>query len=176
MSVFEQQVVRTSRWGAPVLVVATVTVGLMAGVFGLYANTIMPGLTTTDDRTFVAAFQALDNAIVNPWFLGIGFVGALVSTSLAAMLHLRSERRAVPALIIAALLLYLLAFALTISVHVPLNNGIKAAGDPTQIVDFAAVRDAFDEARWARWNVVRAVSATAACICLASALAIRPTS
>jgi uncharacterized membrane protein len=37
----------------------------------------------------------------------------------------------------------------------------------------AAVRDAFDEATWARWNVVRAVSATAACVCLAAALAVR---
>jgi uncharacterized membrane protein len=173
MTGFEQRIVRTSTFGAAVLVVATVTVGLMAGVFGLYANTIMPGLGTTDDRTFVAAFRAIDAAIVNPWFLGFGFVGALVATALAAVLHLRSGRRAVLALTVAALALYLFAFALTLGVHVPLNNGIKAAGDPMRIADIAAVREAFDEARWARWNVVRAVSATAACICLAAALAVR---
>ena len=145
----------------------------MAGVFALYANTIMPGLRATDDRTFVAAFQAIDEAIVNPWFLGLGFVGALVWTGLAATLHLRSGRPVVLALTVAALLLYLLAFALTVGVHVPLNNGIKAAGDPMRIADVAAVRDAFDETGWARWNVVRAVSTTAACLCLATALAIR---
>ena len=38
-----------------VLIVATVTMGLMAGVFGLYANAIMPGLRKTDDRTFVSS-------------------------------------------------------------------------------------------------------------------------
>lgn len=168
-----QRVDRADGVGTAVLVVATVTVGMMAGVFGLYANTIMPGLGTTDDRTFVAAFQALDRAIVNPWFLGIGFVGALVSTGVAVVLHLRYGRRAVLVLTAAALLLYLFAFALTVGVHVPLNNGIKAAGDPAQIVDIAAVRERFDEPGWTRWNVVRAVSTTAACVCLAGALALR---
>ncbi|HZC99392.1 MAG TPA: hypothetical protein VFA46_04120 [Actinomycetes bacterium] len=41
------------------LVAATMTTGLVAGVFGLYAHTIMPGLRRTDDRTFVAAFQSI---------------------------------------------------------------------------------------------------------------------
>lgn len=173
MTGFEQRIVRTSTVGAAVLVAATVTVGLMAGVFGLYANTIMPGLGSTDDRTFVAAFRAIDEAIVNPWFLGFGFIGALASTALAAVLHLRSGQRAVLSLTMIALVLYLLAFVLTIGVHVPLNNGLKAAGDPMQIADVAAVREAFDEATWVRWNVVRAVSTTAACVCLAAALAVR---
>jgi uncharacterized membrane protein len=48
---------------------ATMTMGLAAGVFALYAHTIMPGLKKTDDRTFVAAFQSLDRAIINPWFM-----------------------------------------------------------------------------------------------------------
>ena len=38
-----------------VLIAATMTMGLMAGVFGIYSNAIMPGLRRTDDRTFVAA-------------------------------------------------------------------------------------------------------------------------
>ena len=36
---------------------ATLTMGLVAGAFALYAHTIMPGLRKTDDRTFVAAFS-----------------------------------------------------------------------------------------------------------------------
>jgi len=129
----------------------------------------MPGLATTDDRTFVAAFQAIDRAIVNPWFLVVGFVGALVSAAAAAALHLRGARRVVRALTVAALLLYLLA--LTIGVHVPLDDVVKATGDPARIADPGAVREAFDEARWTWWNGVRSVSTTAACGCLAAALA-----
>jgi uncharacterized membrane protein len=44
---------------------ATITMGLVAGVFALYAHTIMPGLHKTDDRTFVAAFQQVDRVIID---------------------------------------------------------------------------------------------------------------
>jgi uncharacterized membrane protein len=143
------------------LVAATTTMGLMAGVFALYAHTIMPGLGKTDDRTFVSAFQSIDRAIINPWFLPT-FVGALLLTGLAAMLHLGGDGRPVVPWIVVAFVLYLAVFAITIRVNVPLNDAIKAAGDPDRIADLAAVRERFDEARWVRWNVVRAVASTAA--------------
>ena len=149
------------------LFAATLTMGLMAGVFGLYAHTIMPGLRRTDDRTFVGAFQAIDRAIINPLFLAGGFLGALVFTALAAALHLRSG--ALP-WILAALVLYLATVAITVGVHLPLNNAIKAADDP----DPAALRERFDEARWARWNAVRALATTIAFGCLAWALTVAP--
>ena len=147
------------------LLVATMTTGLMAGVFGLYAHAIMPGLGETDDRTFVGAFQAIDRAIINPWFLPV-FMGALLVTALAAGLHLGEDTFP---WILAALLLYLATVVITMRVNVPLNDAIKAAGDPDQI-DLAAVRARFDESRWARWNVVRAVTSTVALGCLAWAL------
>jgi uncharacterized membrane protein len=66
--------------------------------------------------------------------------------------------------------LYLVAFAITIAVNVPLNDGIKAAGDPDGIADLAAVRTRFNEARWRSWNLVRVVTSTAAFGLLAWAL------
>jgi uncharacterized membrane protein len=152
------------------LIAATMSMGLMAGVFGLYAHTVMPGLGRTDDRTFVGAFQAIDRAIINPWFLAGGFVGALVFTALAAVLHVPADRRSVLPWIAVALILYLVVFVITIGVNVPLNDAIKAAGDPDRIGDLAAVRERFDEARWVRWNNVRTVASTAAFGCLAWAL------
>lgn len=155
---------------AVALVAATMTMGGMAGVFGLYAHTIMPGLGRTDDRTFVAAFQAMDRAIINVWFMVGGFVGALVFTGLAAVLHLRGDGRSVLPWIVAALVLYLAAFVITVGANVPLNNTIKAAGDPDQIADLAAVRERFDEAKWARWNLARVVVCMTAFGCLTWAL------
>jgi len=152
------------------LIAATMSMGLMAGVFGLYAHTIMPGLGRTDDRTFVGAFQAIDRAIINPWFLAGGFVGALVFTALAAVLHVPADRRSVLPWIAVALILYLVVFVITIGVNVPLNDAIKAAGDPDRIADLAMVRERFDEARWVRWNNVRTLASTAAFGCLAWAL------
>jgi uncharacterized membrane protein len=118
------------------LMSATITMGLVAGVFALYAHTIMPGLKKTDDRTFVAAFQSLDRAIINPWFMLGGFVGALGFTLAAAVPNL--GRDALP-WVLAALALYLVAFVITIAVNVPFNDAIKAAGDPDRIGDLAAV-------------------------------------
>jgi uncharacterized membrane protein len=153
-----------------VLIAATMSMGLMAGVFGLYAHTVMPGLRRTDDRTFVAAYQAMDRAIINPWFMAGGFLGALVLTGLAAALHLGGGRGAVLAWVLAAFVLYLVAVVITVAVNLPLNDGLKAAGDPDRIPDLAAVRERFNEPRWARWNVVRALTSTAAVGCLAWAL------
>jgi uncharacterized membrane protein len=153
-----------------VLVLATVSVGLMAGVFFAYAVAVMPGLARTDDRTFVGAFQAMDRAIINPLFL-IVFVGALAITVVAAAVHLGDESRSAVPWILAAAVLYLVVFVITVRVNVPLNDAIKAAGDPEQI-DAVAVRERFSESTWVRWNVVRTGLTTAALGCLGVALAV----
>ncbi len=149
------------------LLAATITTGLVTGAFALYAHTIMPGLKTTDDRTFVGAFQALDRAIINPWFMVGGFVGALGFTLAAAAANLHQ-----PALrwIVGALILYLVAFVATIAVNVPLNDALRAAGDPDHITNLAQVREQFHEARWAAWNLLRTITSATAFGCLAWAL------
>src|SRR5688572_6806526 len=141
-----------------VLMAATMLTGLVAGVFGIYANAFMPGLAKTDDKTFVGAFQAVDRAIINPVFLGLGFFGALISTALAGALSLQEE--SLP-WIAAAFVLYLAVVIITVTVNVPKNDAIKAAGDPDTI-DVAAVRAAFDESKWRAFNLVRVVLNTVA--------------
>jgi uncharacterized membrane protein len=157
-------------WRIATLMTATVTMGLMAGVFGVYAHAIMRGLTKTDDRTFVGAFQATDRAIMNPLFL-LTFMGALLLTGVAGVLYLwGDDGGSVVPWVAVAFGLYLAVFVITMVVHVPLNDDLKAAGDPDRIADLASVRDAFHETRWMAWNVVRALASTAAFICLAWAL------
>jgi uncharacterized membrane protein len=159
---------RTMTLLAPIsLIAATITTGLTAGVFALYAHTIMPALRTTDDRTFVTAFTALDRTIINPWFMAGGFVGALLLMALAVVANL--HRLSLP-WVAAALALYLIAFVVTIAVHVPLNDAIKAAGDPARIHDFAAVRDRLHFARWVNWNYVRVATSIGAFACVTWAL------
>lgn len=140
--------------------------GLVAGVFGIYANAFMPGLAKTDDKTFVGAFQAVDRAIINPVFLGVGFFGALIFTALAGILNLKEK--ALPWIAV-AFVLYLIVVIVTVSVNVPLNDAIKAAGDPNTI-DVAAVRAAFDESKWRAFNLARVVLNTVAFGLLAWAL------
>ena len=143
----------SSSLRAITLIAATLTMGLSAGTIALYAHTIMPGLHDTNDRTFVSAFQHIDRAIINPWFMAT-FFGALILTAAAAIAN-----RGTPAMrwIIAALVLYLVAVVITMAVNVPLNDAIKAAGDPSHI-DVALVRQKFHESRWAAWNLIRVVT------------------
>ncbi|MFF1817555.1 DUF1772 domain-containing protein [Kribbella sp. NPDC058245] len=135
------------------LMAATITTGLMAGVYWAYGTAFMPGLAKVDDKTFVGAFQAADRAIVNPVFLGIGFVGTLLLTGLAGLLSLKEK--ALPWIAV-AFVLYLITMIVTVAVNVPLNDALKAAGDPNTI-DVAAARAAFDAARWTTFNTIRTV-------------------
>jgi uncharacterized membrane protein len=148
---------------AVVLGAATITMGLVAGVFVLYAHTIMPGLAKTDDRTFVAAFQAIDRAIINPWFMTFGFIGAPVLTAISAGLFLEDSGFHDPGFVLTAgaLVLYAVTFAVTIGINVPLNDAIKAAGDADEI-DAAGVRAAFTEDVWVQWNRLRVITTTGA--------------
>ena len=143
------------------LVAATITMGIAAGVYSLYMFVIMPGLAKTDDRTFVGAFQQIDTAIVGP-FLLVFFIGPLGLAAWAAALHAGDTDRTAFALIAGAVGLQVVMALITLSVNVPLNNRIKAAGDPSRIGDLASVRHRFNEARWVRWNRVRTLAAIVA--------------
>jgi uncharacterized membrane protein len=156
-------------WQVIVLLAATFTMGLMAGVFGDWAVTIMRGLRETDDRTFVGAFQAIDRAIYNPLFM-LAFMGALGLTGVTAVLYLGGDARAPLPWVAVAFILYLAAFVITMAVNVPLNNSLTAAGDPDRITDLAAVRSAFHETRWVTWHIARTVATTVAFGCLTGAL------
>jgi uncharacterized membrane protein len=155
-------------WRAVALFAATLSTGLMAGVFAIYANAVMPGLRRVDDRTFVGAFQAIDTAIINPAFLAT-FLGAFLSTAAAALLHIGADSSALP-WSLAALALYAFVVVSTIAVNVPRNDALKAAGAPDSIPDLEAVRRRFGEQTWARWNFARAVMSTMSFACLAWAL------
>jgi uncharacterized membrane protein len=156
-------------WQVGTLLAATLTMGLTAGVFGDWTHTIMRGLGTTDDRTFVGAFQVLDRAILNPLSM-LTLMGALAFTGVAAVLYLRDGNRSPLPWVALAFGLYLAAFVITMAIHEPLNHVIRAAGDPDRIADLSALRDAFDETRWVTWHVVRTTATTAAFGCLAWAL------
>lgn len=154
------------------LILATITTGLSAGIFADWSSSVMPGLKELDDRTFVASFQALDAAITNPFFLGLCFTGALLSIGVSAALHLRAEHRPVLTWVGAALLCFVVVWAITFGVHEPLNVKVRAAGGLETGADYAAVRAQLDESMWTAWNTVRAVASTIAFGCLTWALVI----
>jgi len=151
-----------------VLGVATVGMGLLAGLFYGYACSVMPGLGRADDRTLVDAMQQINKAIENPVFFAT-FLGAPALVVWALVLERRSGSRDVQRWIAAALVLYAIAFVVTFAFNIPLNDELEHAGDPARITDLARVRDDF-AGPWVAWNVVRTLAMTGSFCCLARAL------
>ncbi|WP_329367782.1 anthrone oxygenase family protein [Streptomyces sp. NBC_01483] len=154
---------RTTAGG--VLGAATVAMGLIAGVFYIFACAVMPSLARSDDRVFIEIMQNLNDVIQNPVFF-LSFMGALVLTAVSAWQSRKSPHRW---WVFAALAAYALAFLFTVAVNIPLNNRLADAGNPATIADPAAVRRRFEDT-WVAWNVVRALLSTLAPACLARAL------
>lgn len=149
--------------GLVVLLAAVVSSGTLTGAFLLYAHTVMPALRRAGDSEFVATFDRLDRAILNPVFLLTGFLGAPVLTLAAALLV--DDARG---WILAALGLHVVMVVITGGVNVPRNDGLKAA--VARAAAPSGIRADFDEGRWVRWNLVRVVLTVAATALLGVAL------
>ncbi|MFJ9612183.1 DUF1772 domain-containing protein [Kitasatospora sp. NPDC101176] len=157
-----------SRATGPVLVAATIAMGLMAGLFFAFDVSVMPGLAAGDDRTYVTAMQHINKSIENGMF-GLVFVGAFLATGVAAWLQHKAGRRQAALWAAGATLLYVVALMVTMGVNIPLNNQLAAAGDPAKITDFASVRDKF-EGTWVASNMLRTLLCTAGLAALTRAL------
>ncbi|MEU5533769.1 anthrone oxygenase family protein [Streptomyces sp. NPDC020362] len=151
--------VREARSSTLVLGAATVAMGLIAGVFYIFACAVMPALTRSDDRTYVEVMRNINTVIQNPVFF-LSFMGALVLTGISAW-QLRGSAAA--RWVWAALVAYALVFLVTVAFNIPLNNALAAKGDPS------ALRQHF-EGPWVAWNVLRAVGSTTALALLIRAL------
>lgn len=147
------------------LLAATTSAGLVAGVYVFYAHTVMPALRAADDRTFVAAYAALDRRIVNGWFLATSFLGAPL-LALAALVVTWGDPPA--RWVVTALALHVVTTVVTATVHLPRNDRLKALADDPDAT--TAARSALDEPTWVRWNLFRVATSVAAFACLGWAL------
>jgi uncharacterized membrane protein len=149
----------TNRTTGGVLGAATVTMGLIAGSFYIFACAVMPALARSDDRVYVDVMRDINDVIQNPVFF-LSFLGALLLTTISAW-----QLRGTPyrPWVWAALTAYTLAFLITVAVNIPLNDNLAQPGDA------AALREEF-EGPWLAWNAVRAGLSTVAMACLARTL------
>lgn len=142
------------------LIVATVLMGLSAGLFATFSYAVMPGLRRCSDATFVQAMRGINVAIINPVFALI-FIGAAVAT-VAALIAGWSDGPRV--WLIAAVALYVVgAFVVTGAVNVPRNDALEAG-----TADVSTLREQF-EGTWVVWNHVRSILTTAAFACIVTA-------
>ena len=149
-----------------VLLATTVTTGLMAGVYLTFSIAVLPGLSATDDRTFVLAERSINIKILNGWF-AIVFGGPILLGVLAIVLLAIADRRDALPWLITAVVLYAATLAVSFAVNIPLNDKLEATKN------IAEARKAF-EGSWIRWNVVRTVLGIASFGALLGALRAHP--
>ncbi|MFF8264907.1 DUF1772 domain-containing protein [Streptomyces virginiae] len=157
-----------TRLAGAVLIVSTVLVGLMAGLFFAFDVSVMPGLAAGDEQTYVTAMRAFNEAIDGNPLFGTVFLLALVAAVLSAVLEFRGGRRAVALWVGAAAVAYLVVLLITFTVNIPLNNELADAGDVARMQDFEIV-ERF-KSTWVTTNVIRTLLCTTALAGLARAL------
>jgi uncharacterized membrane protein len=151
---------------------ATLTTGLVAGVFYAYSVSVNLGLAAQPDVSYVATMQEINERIQNPLFFA-SFFGAALFPLPALVVHLPRLRSGRFQLILLACLLYIGGgFLLTAFVNVPMNDQLAAVDPDAPARVFSEARDAY-EGPWDFWNGVRAVFSTLSFVALIWACLLR---
>jgi uncharacterized membrane protein len=161
-----------SAFRALTLALATLTTGLIAGVFYAYAVSVNLGLAAQPDPLYVAAMQAINERIQNPTFFASFFGAALfLLTALAA--HYRRPRSVRFWLVALACALYIGGgFLLTVFVNVPMNEELARVAAGGSAGELARARAGY-EGPWDFWNGVRTVFSFLAFLALICACLLR---
>lgn len=152
----------STLWPSVALAAAGVTTGLGAGIFAAFQVAILPGLNQVGDEAFVATFQAINRAIVNPAFLAV-FFGAPIVIGIATAGWWR-DNRSVALWLGIALALQVANLAITIGGNIPLNDALAEAGTVSGAAATTA-RRAF-EAPWRRLHTIRTLASVASTVAI----------
>jgi uncharacterized membrane protein len=153
---------------ALMLMGATLTTGLVAGVFYAYSVSVDPGLAAQSDASYIATMQEINERIQNPLFFA-SFIGAVLFLLAALVVHLPRLRSGRFLLISLACLLYIGGgFLLTAFINVPMNNQLATVDPEAPALVLSRAREAY-EGPWDFWNGVRTIFSTVAFLSLIGA-------
>lgn len=139
--------------------VAILGSGLVAGIFFTFSTFVMRALARIPQEQGIAAMQAINITVLNPWFFG-AFFGTGVVCLPIVFLAWGNAAGSQRAYLFAACALYLLGCILvTIVGNVPLNDQLAAveagSAEATPLWNHYL-------SRWILWNHVRTVASLAA--------------
>jgi uncharacterized membrane protein len=150
-----------------VTLAAALGCGLMAGVFFAFSTFVMKALARLPQGEGIAAMQAINVAVVNPWFMLV-FLGTAGLCGFLAVLSLLRWEQPGSAYLLAGSLLYLAGTVLvTLVCNVPKNNALAQLqrADPHSAHVWPEYLS-----RWTAWNHVRTLAALAGAASLTLAL------
>jgi uncharacterized membrane protein len=174
-----QEAPRSTSLGSAIraltLALATLTTGLVAGVFYAYAVSVNLGLAAQPDASYVSTMNAINERIENPLFFA-SFFGAILFLLAALAVHSPRPRSGRFWLVALACALYVGGgFLVTVFANVPLNEGLAGVSAEASSDELASARTAY-EGPWGFWNGVRAVFSSLAFVALIGACLLRENS
>lgn len=156
------------------LLAALLGCGVIAGVFFAFSTFVMKALLRLPSGEGIAAMQAINITVLNPWFLGV-FLGTAVICIILLGVSLFLVNQSGAGYVIAGSVLYLVGcFLVTVVFNVP-KNEVLANIDESK-VDALKVDALTDNAEsfwrnyvdeWTKWNHVRMIASLLAAACFA---------
>jgi uncharacterized membrane protein len=154
------------------LALATLTTGLIAGVFYAYAVSVNLALAEQPDAAYVATENAINERIRNPLFFA-SFLGAPLFLLAALAVHLpRFSSGRFRLILLACALQIGGSFLVTMLLNVPLNDELARVAADASPGELASARSAFEDP-WNFWNAVRTVFSSLAFAALVVACLLR---
>lgn len=143
----------------PLMLVAALGCGLMAGVFFAFSTFVMPALARLQPPQGIAAMQSMNITAINPLFMIALFGTAFACLFLAVSVLFKWHQPSAFYLLAGSLLYLIGAITVTITFNVPLNDALAIVKPDSSEGATLWARYLTD---WTFWNHVRTIAALAA--------------
>ena len=152
------------------ILLATIGSGVTGGIFFAFSTFVMQALAKLPSAQGIAAMQAINITVINPWFMVAFFAPAVAGVVLSISL-LFQWQQSIAAYLLAASLLYLIGtIGTTVMGNIPLNDALA-------VVTPASVEGSTLWAKyltnWTFWNHLRTAAALSAATLFAIAFHLR---
>jgi uncharacterized membrane protein len=146
------------------LVITTTITGLTAGLFYSWSVSVTPGIGRLGDREYLAAFQAMNRAIINPVFM-LCFLGTAVMLPISTFVNYSQPLSQTFWLLLGATVCYLFGvIAVTFVGNIPMNNALDRLNIVSSTTEQLATFRAQFENKWNTLNHIRSFANTAALV------------
>lgn len=155
------------NWLSTLKLLAALGSGLIAGTFFAFSTFVMRAFARLPPAEGIAAMQAVNVAVLNPWFLGV-FMGTAALCAVGAACSFLRWHAPGSGYLLAGSLLYLIGcFLVTAAFNVPRNNllGSVVPTEPASASVWASYLSG-----WTFWNHVRTIGSLAAMVAFVLAL------
>lgn len=134
----------------------------MGGIFFAFSVFVISGLSRLAPERAIAAMQAINLAVITPWFLGVFLMTAAVAAAVVVAVIVCPALPGSRWVLVAALLYGVGIFLVTVVGNVPLNDALAA-----QVPDGQHAQERWDAfARsWLVWNHARTAAGLFAMVC-----------